>query len=168
MPEINNVFENNSTAERSVATKSSAIVSFRRATTNDRSFLLTLRKASMNKHLKSAGIYLDDTAHMQRIDEYFSDSYIISYQNISIGLLKLGLFPDKIHIRQFQLLPRYHGSGIGGRVLTLVKRKAQEKRLTITLNVLRENPAKQLYLRHDFIITGTNELEYAMCWQPRI
>jgi GNAT superfamily N-acetyltransferase len=119
----------------------------------------------MNKHLQHAGLYLDDRAHLMSIDEFFSDSYIISYQNRAIGLLKLGLFADKIHLRQFQLLPQYQGLGIGSRVLVLVKRKAQDKQLAITLNVLLKNPAKQLYLRHDFVVMNSNKLEYQMRWQ---
>jgi GNAT superfamily N-acetyltransferase len=160
MSQINKVLNS-----KSVSQKPSTIISFRRATLNDRSFLLTLRKASMNEHLQGAGIYLDDSAHLERIDEFFSDSYIISYQKNAIGLLKLGLLSDKIHIRQFQLLPQYHGLGIGSRALELVKRKAQEKHLDITLNVLMKNPAKQLYLRHNFVIIDTNELEFQMRWQ---
>lgn len=156
MSEVSKVFKRKNNEQ--------AIVSFRRATASDRAFLLQLRKASMTEHLSKAGIYLDDIAHMQRVDEYFSDSHIISYQGNAIGLLKLGQFPDKIHLRQFQLLPQYHGLGIGSRVLALVKRKAQEKQLAITLNVLLDNPAKQLYLRHGFVIFAENELEYAMRW----
>jgi len=150
---------------KSVSEKRAAIISFRRAIANDRAFLLTLRKTSMNAHLKVAGIYLDDHSHMQRIDEFFSDSNIILYQNKTIGLLKLGLFSDKIHIRQFQLMPQYQGLGIGSRVLGLVKCKAQEKKLDITLNVLLNNPAKELYLRHDFVVIDSNELEFQMRWQ---
>lgn len=141
------------------------MVSFRRAIINDRAFLLSLRKVTMNKHLQYAGFYFDDAAHLMRIDEYFSDSYIISYQNKAIGLLKLGLFADKIHLRQFQLLPEYQCLGIGSRVLELVKRKAQVKQLAITLNVLLKNPAKQLYLRHDFVVMDSNKLEYQMRWK---
>ena len=152
-------------ASNSLSQKRSAIVSFRRAITSDRAFLLSLRKVSMNKHLQHAGLYLDDRAHLMSIDEFFSDSYIISYQNRAIGLLKLGLFADKIHLRQFQLLPQYQGLGIGSRVLLLVKRKAQDKQLAITLNVLLKNPAKQLYLRHDFVVMDSNKLEYQMRWQ---
>lgn len=152
-------------ASNSLSQKRSAIVSFRRAITSDRAFLLSLRKVSMNKHLQHAGLYLDDRAHLMSIDEFFSDSYIISYQNRAIGLLKLGLFADKIHLRQFQLLPQYQGLGIGSRVLVLVKRKAQDKQLAITLNVLLKNPAKQLYLRHDFVVMNSNKLEYQMRWQ---
>mgnify|MGYP000341982932 CR=1 FL=1 len=160
MTEIKQAF-----ADKTKTPKSTAIVSFRRARASDKAFLLSLRKASMDGHLKAAGIFFDDKGHMQRIDEYFSDSYIIAYQGIAMGLLKLGLFADSIHVRQFQLLPKYHGLGIGSRVLELVQHKAQEKHLDITLNVLLNNPAKQLYLRHGFVITGGNELEYSMRWQ---
>ncbi len=159
MSEINKAVKSKANGQASAA-----IVSFRRAITNDRAFLLRLRKASMTEHLNSAGICLDDAAHMVRVDEYFSDSHIISYQNIAIGLLKLGQFPDKIHLRQFQLLPEYHGLGIGSRVLELIQRKAQERQLSITLNVLLDNPAKQLYLRHGFVVSAENELEFAMRW----
>jgi GNAT superfamily N-acetyltransferase len=141
------------------------MISFRWAMKSDRAFLLTLRKVSMNQHLQYAGLYLDDTAHLRCIDEFFSDSYIISCQNKAIGLLKLGLFADKIHLRQFQLLPQYQGLRIGSRVLELVKRKAQDKQLAITLNVLLKNPAKQFYLRHDFVVMDSNKLEYQMRWQ---
>lgn len=142
-----------------------AKISFRQASKEDRGFLLALRKASMNEHLIAAGIMLNDQQHLQRIDEYFSDSHLILHDNKIIGLLKLGLFSDRIHIRQFQLLPEFHGLGIGSLILTMVKRKAIEKQVSITLNVLLNNPAKQLYLRHDFTVCGVNELEYSMRWQ---
>ncbi len=160
MSEINKVVKSKESGQASAA-----IVSFRRAMASDRAFLLRLRKASMTEHLNSAGIYLDDAAHMVRVDEYFSDSHIILYQNVAIGLLKLGQFPDKIHLRQFQLLPEYHGLGIGSRVLELIQRKAQERQLSITLNVLIDNPAKQLYLRHGFNVNSANALEFQMHWQ---
>ena len=50
----------------------------------------------------------------------------------------------------------------------MIKRKAIEKQVSITLNVLLDNPAKQLYLRHDFTVSGVNELEYQMRWQRPI
>lgn len=145
-----------------------AVVSFRRARLNDREFLLRLRKLSMNEHLESAGLFLNDEDHIQRIDEFFFDSYIIIYKHKTIGLIKLALFSTNIHIRQFQLLPTYQGGGIGGRVLELIKRKAQDKQLNITLNVLLNNPAKHLYLRHGFSVIQTNVLEHQMQWQSRV
>lgn len=151
--------------QKNTQAKRTARISFRRAVSSDRTFLLSLRKASMEQHLQLAGIHLDDNAHLQRIDEFFADSYLILIENDSIGLLKLGVFADKIHLRQFQILPAYQDLGIGSRVLDLVKRKAQEKQLNITLNVLLHNPAKALYLRHDFVVIERNDLEFQMRWQ---
>jgi ribosomal protein S18 acetylase RimI-like enzyme len=140
-------------------------IAFKLASEIDKNFLLALRKSSMDDHLITAGIVLNDQQHMQRIDEFFSDSHLILRNNQRIGLLKLGMFSDRIHIRQFQLLPDCHGLGIGSLILNMLKRKAITKQVSITLNVLLDNPAKELYLRHDFVVTGVNELEYAMRWQ---
>lgn len=139
-------------------------ISFVLANEKDKIFLLALRKASMNEHLKAAGIILNDQQHQQRIDEFFSDSYIILLNEKPIGLIKLAALIDRIHIRQFQLLPKYQGEGIGSLILNIVKRKARERQESITLNVLINNPAKLLYQRHDFIIIGVNQLEYNMRW----
>lgn len=141
------------------------MISFRLANDADKAFLLSLRKASMNEHLHAAGLVLNDQEHMERIEEYYADSHLILYQQQAIGLLKLGMFSDRIHIRQFQILPEFHGKGIGGRILLMLKRKAIEKQVSITLNVLLKNPAITLYLRHEFAVVGSNALEYNMRWQ---
>jgi ribosomal protein S18 acetylase RimI-like enzyme len=140
-------------------------IGFRRAEKKDSHFLLRLRKSSMNEHLACAGIFLSDEQHLQRINEFFNDSHIIVQGNNPIGLIKLGVIEGQLHIRQFQILPKFHGLGIGGKVLEIIKRKAIEKRMPITLNVLLDNPAKNLYLRHDFVICGGNELEFQMRWE---
>ncbi len=141
-------------------------IAFRQALQTDISFLLVLRKASMGDHLLAAGLKLSEQQHLERIHESFADSSIILLSNKPIGLIKLGVLPDKLHIRQLQILPQYQGKGIGGRVLSLVKNKAKSLDLPLTLNVLLANPVISLYLRHGFVVTGQNELEYQMCYQP--
>ena len=141
-------------------------ITFRNANYKDESFLLSLRKLSMDEHLVAAGMILNDQQHMQHIDEFFSDSYLILCNAEPIGLIKLGVFSERIHIRQFQLLPKYQGLGIGSLVLETLKRKAIARQVAITLNVLINNPAKHLYQRHNFVIIGVNQLEYNMRWQP--
>lgn len=140
-------------------------IAFRKVTPTDREFLLALRKASMNEHLILAGLNLTDAEHYVRIDEHYFDSHIILCDENAIGVLKLGAFVYHIHIRQFQLLPNYHGLGIGGNILNMLKKKAFESNRVITLNVLLANPAKRLYLRHGFVIIEENALEYKMRWQ---
>lgn len=144
---------------------SSTKITFRKAQHEDIPFLLNLRQLSMNEHLANAGIVMNVQQHLARINEFFDDSNIICRNKVPIGLLKFAVIVDRIHIRQFQLLPDHHGYGIGGKVLTILQRKAQERNLPITLNVLLKNPALKLYQRHDFVIENENDLEYQMRWQ---
>ncbi len=143
----------------------SVLLSYRKATIEDLAFLLQLRKASMTKHLEVAGLFLSDKEHLERIKEHFNDSQLILLNNKAIGLLKLGIMQERLHIRQFQLLPKYQGKGIGYQVLKSLITKARKRNLPITLNVLLANPAKALYQRVGFKIIGQNELEYQMCYR---
>ena len=72
------------------------------------------------------------------------------------------MLADRIHIRQFQILPSFHGKGVGSFVLDVTKKKARERKLPVTLNVLLDNPAKSLYLRHGFYVEEQLKLEYKM------
>lgn len=142
-------------------------IGFRVAKHEDLDFLLLLRKKSMFKHLADAKIKLTKEQHLERIQEFYSDSHIILRNRKPIGLLKLGVVSLKgteksLHIRQLQILPEYQGQGVGSKVLTVVKKKALQLQLPITLNVLLKNPARGLYLRHGFQIDGKNKLEFQM------
>ncbi len=143
-------------------------IGFRSVKHEDLDFLLALRKKSMSKHLAQAKIKLTNEQHLERIKENYYDSHIILRDRKSIGLLKLGVVALKgttksLHIRQLQILPEYQGQGIGSKVLTVVKKRALQLQLPITLNVLLKNPARGLYLRHGFQIEGKNKLEFQMC-----
>ncbi|WP_426360390.1 GNAT family N-acetyltransferase [Pseudocolwellia sp. HL-MZ19] len=137
-------------------------VGFRRAVATDVDFLLQLRKLTMTVHLNKAGFYFSDEDHIVRIKEFFNDSFIITNHKESIGLIKLGVLADRIHIRQFQILPAFHGKGVGSFVLDTTKKKARERKLPVTLNVLLDNPAKSLYVRHGFYVEEQLKLEYKM------
>ena len=142
-------------------------IGFRKVKHDDLDFLLILRKKSMSAHLAKAKIKLTNEQHLERIKEHYYDSHIILRDRKPIGVLKMGVIavngPTKsLHIRQLQILPEFQGEGIGSKVLTVVKKRALQLQLPITLNVLLENPARGLYLRHGFEIEGKNKLEYQM------
>lgn len=140
-----------------------ATITFRLANQQDIAFLLLLRKRAMGQHLLDAGLDMTDEQHLVRINEFFEDSNIILCDGKAIGLLKLGVLPSSIHIRQFQLLPEFQRSGIGRKVLKLTKRRAARMNRSITLNVLLKNPAKLLYEREGFAVVNENTFEYQMC-----
>ena len=140
------------------------VIGFRRAEQADIDFLLILRKTSMNEHLLRAGITLSEQYHLSRINEFFSDSHLILRDKQAVGLIKLGVLSTSLHIRQLQILPEFHRMGIGSYVMDVVKKQSVKIELPITLSVLLDNPAKSLYLRHGFIVTEKNDLEYKMSW----
>ena len=137
-------------------------IGFRNVTEDDVPFLLELRKKSMTRHLRKAGIFLNVAQHLERIQEFYQDSHIILHNRKPIGLVKLGVMTQSLHIRQFQVLPAYQGKGVGTLVLSVVKKRALQLGLPISLNVLLKNPARALYLRNGFQIKSKNKLEYQM------
>jgi ribosomal protein S18 acetylase RimI-like enzyme len=142
-------------------------IGFRKVKHDDIDFLLRLRKKSMSAHLIQAKIKLTNEQHLERIKEHYYDSHIILRDRKPIGVLKMGIVALKgttksLHIRQLQILPEFQGQGVGSKVLTVVKKRALQLQLPITLNVLLRNPARGLYLRHGFQIEGKNKLEFQM------
>ena len=142
-------------------------IGFRAVKHEDLDFLLLLRKKSMLKHLAAAKIKLTNEQHLERVKEHYYDSHIILRNRKPIGVVKLGVVSLKdsdksLHIRQLQIMPQYQGQGIGSKVLAVVKKRALQLQLPVTLNVLLNNPARGLYLRHGFQIEGKNKLEYQM------
>lgn len=141
-------------------------ISFQPAKTADIPFLLNLRKRTMNSYLEDAGMMISNDYHHARIKEYFADSSIICINGKAVGLIKLSKQEDKLHIRQFQILPALQNKGVGSQVLQLIMKKAQQLNLPITLNVMLKNPAKRLYEKYGFKTTGQNDLEYKMKYHP--
>ena len=142
-------------------------IGFRKVKHDDLDFLLILRKKSMSAHLVKAKIKLTNEQQLDRIKEHYYESHIILRDRKPIGVLKMGVVAlndtsKSLHIRQLQILPDFQGEGIGSKVLTVVKKRALQLQLPITLNVLLNNPARGLYLRHGFQIEGKNKLEFQM------
>jgi len=143
-------------------------VGFRKVKDDDIDFLLDLRKKTMTKHLFAAGIKMSNKQHLERIKEFFYESQIILLDRKPVGVVKLGVVSlngteKSLHIRQLQVLSTYQGKGIGSKVLTVIKKRALQLHLPITLNVLLKNPARALYLRHGFQVTSKNKLEFQLC-----
>lgn len=143
----------------------SVSVSFNPASKEDVAFLLNLRKETMTEHLQKAGFSTTDDYHLARIYEHFADSLVIVCGEQKVGLVKLSKLANKLHIRQLQILPEYQNKGLGSLVLKAVIQKSQKLNLPVTLNVLIDNPAKQLYQRHGFKIIGKTDIEYQMKYQ---
>ncbi len=63
------------------------------------------------------------------------------------------------------LLPEYRGQGIGTKLIQAVQQEAAERRQSVQLSVLHDNPAaKRLYERLGFKVTGDSDTRCQMEW----
>ena len=121
----------------------------------------------MTQHLLAVGIRMNNAKHLEQIKEDFYGSHIVLVDRKPVGLVKMAVVAldgthKSLHIKQLQIMPKYQRRGIGSNVLLVVKKRALQLCLPITLNVLINNPARALYLRHGFEVVNKNRVEYKL------
>lgn len=83
---------------------------------------------------------------------------LIYYKNLAAGRLYTNEVENNIHIIDIALLPEYRNKGIGQSLLKQLIVKAKEQQKTISLQVIKSNPAKNLYTRLGFIAIKEDEI----------
>jgi len=77
--------------------------------------------------------------------------YIIKYNNINIGWLKIIETIKTIDINQILILPEHQRKGIGSTIINYIIKNGRDKNKTICLQVLKCNEnAKRLYIKLGF------------------
>ena len=140
-------------------------LTYRKALETDIDYLLWLRKATMDQHLINSGTILSETDQLLRINYLFDQAKIVILNNENIGLLKLDEKEHLVEIVQIQINPEYQGKGIGQQVIKAVIEKSLRANKEISLSVLKENPAKALYLRMGFEIIGQDNTSFMMLYK---
>lgn len=93
-----------------------------------------------------------------------ADHRIIIFQNVRIGRLFLSRTEQELRLVDLTLLPEYHNQGIGTQLLKELQAEAAESNKWLRLSVIRTNPARRLYERLGFTVTGENDLYDFMEW----
>ncbi len=133
----------------------------------DITFLLKLRKLTMEEHLQQAKLYVSDEEHLARIKFKFDDAYIVKRLDDSVGLLKYIETKVAIEILQFQILPDHQRKGIGKYIIDYMIQLATTLNKNLLLKVLKENPARYLYKRNGFQTFGEDQYEFHMKYEGR-
>lgn len=132
----------------------------RPATENDIPFLLSLRLATMERHLAASGASLSEDVHRDRVMYHFNCARILTCDGEPVGLLKVRRTPDEWEIVQIQLSEHLQGQGLGRALLEQVIADATAANASLRLSVLKANPARHLYERLGFRLVGEDALEY--------
>ena len=137
-------------------------VQFRSATKADIPFLLELRRQSMSAHLKASGVDPTDAERLERVMARFECAQIVSVDGEPIGLLKIDNEGNQWELLQLQILPAKQNAGIGGAILKELLVEAAKANASITLSVLKANPARAFYERFGFHVTSEDAYSFRM------
>ncbi|WP_438864075.1 GNAT family N-acetyltransferase [Neptunicella sp.] len=129
---------------------------------SDLDFMLQLRKATMVEHLQQAGVFLTDEQHRTRVAHQFDHSFIIHHNDNKVGMIKYVEAETHIKILQIQIFPDFQGQGLGRQVLNYFIQQVRQQNKSLSLTVLKDNPAQQLYQRLGFAYVGEDDLEFHM------
>jgi ribosomal protein S18 acetylase RimI-like enzyme len=135
----------------------------RPATHGDRHFLYRLHVAAMRDLVEQVWGW-DDAWQARYFDAQFDParSRIIAVEGMDVGVVAVEWRADAAFIANIEILAEYQGKGIGAAVIRGVIAEAAARDLPVALQVLKINPARRLYERIGFTITGETETHYLM------
>lgn len=94
-----------------------------------------------------------------------ANTYILFYQQQTIGKVMLDISEYKIHLVDLIIIPSMRGQGFGSAALANIKQEAIKRHLPVGLSVEAENTrAKKLYLQHGFKFESCSETHELMRW----
>lgn len=95
-----------------------------------------------------------------------ADRTIILSGEREIGRMIVDRTESEHHFIDIALLPEFRGRGIGGALLGELQQEAARDGKGMRLSVRQNNPARRLYERMGFSITGEDGVYFFMNWSP--
>lgn len=141
-------------------------ITLRPARPSDFAFAEALYLESTRPLLTALGAWEEDAARA-RLRAAFDrhPPLVICADGKDVGWVQVSVRPGAIHLHQIHLSDAYRDRGIGTRLIGDIMRAAREVGLPVTLNVIRGNPAVELYKRLDFVVVNRGRELLQMRWQ---
>jgi ribosomal protein S18 acetylase RimI-like enzyme len=139
------------------------MIRLRSASEDDYGFLWELYRTAMKPYVEATWGW-DEAWQAVYFRAHFDPAHyqIIQAEGVDVGVLSVETRPDSVYIARIAILPAYQRAGIGTVVICQVLGYAACQGLPVMLQVLKVNPARHLYERLDFVITGETETHYLM------
>ena len=140
----------------------------RAASKSDLEFLYRLHQAAMHAYVVKTWGEWDEAWQHKYFAEHFDPDHceIIVADFKDIGVISVIRAETEIFLKYVELFPEYQRQGIGTKLLQSLCAEAKRKALPLTLQVLKVNPARGLYERLGFLITGETGTHYRMVRKP--
>jgi GNAT superfamily N-acetyltransferase len=139
-------------------------ITLRDATADDLEFLFSLLRAALGPYVVQTFGPWDDAEQRSRFLASTDPAThrIVELRGRPVGCLALRRLPDEVRLNRVLLLPGFQNRGIGTRLVRDVVGEARAAGLPVRLRVLRVNPARRLYERLGFAVTGETETHFLM------
>ncbi len=135
----------------------------RQATGADFDFLYHLHRATMKDYVAQTWGW-DETVQAAMFKERFDPgrSYIVVVDGRDVGVLSMERRIDTLFLGNLQILPEEQGHGLGTAIINTILAQAYDAGISVSLQVLKVNPARHLYERLGFVVSGETTTHYLM------
>ncbi len=139
----------------------------RPATPDDYDFLYDLNRLALGEYVAQISGW-DEEWEQQNFRERFDPDrrQIIRIDGEDVGAFGFYADGDHVLLDYLAILPDYQRRGIGTRLIGSVVDEARKLSKPVRVQVLKTNPATELYKRLGFVITGETERHFVMKWSP--
>jgi ribosomal protein S18 acetylase RimI-like enzyme len=134
----------------------------------DADWLWALKQATMQAYVEQTWGRWDETEQAERFRQSFLPEHvqIIVVEGREMGLLHVERSPEEIFLVNLQIAPEFQRRGLGTEVMHALMAEARNRGVPLRLQVLKVNPARRLYERLGFTVTGETATHWLMCWAP--
>ena len=139
-------------------------ISFRTCYDSDRDWLFDLHAKTMAEYIAKTFGKWDDEFQRPLFEENFNPDVrrVIVCAGEDAGVVQIEDRPSTIWIANIQVHPRFQRMGIGARVIRSIIDDAERAGKSVTLRVFKVNPARRLYEKLGFEVSGENETHWYM------
>ncbi|HTD48201.1 MAG TPA: GNAT family N-acetyltransferase [bacterium] len=139
------------------------IPALREASICDHDFLYDLHIRTMKTYVEQTWGW-DEAKAVKMFRERVAQGHyeVIVLNGVDIGAVNCHRRGDTLYVSNIEILPEYQRRGLGTTILQRIIAEAQRDGLTVTLRILKVNPARSLYERLGFIVTREDETHYYM------
>jgi ribosomal protein S18 acetylase RimI-like enzyme len=141
--------------------------SLRPATDDDYDFLYDLNRLALGEYVAQVSGW-DEKWEQQNFRERFDSDrrQVIRINGEDVGAFGFYADSDHVLLDYLAILPEYQRRGIGSRLIRSVIEEARKSGKPVRVQVLKPNPAAELYKRLGFVITEETERHFVMKWSP--
>lgn len=138
-------------------------MNLRPATEKDYDFVYKVKVDALKEYINATWGW-DENQQKDFHKNHFlaKETEIIQFDNQDVGFVVIKFLENQARIEEINIIKKYHNNGIGTKIISDVQTKALKLNLPVWLQVLKVNPAINLYKRLGFTITTENATHFQM------